>query len=282
MTAFLYQRSLITRSSCSSPCLTSASAMARTLVNRRHFRLSDRARDRTPRQREASTHEPGTGCRTPAMNSQGAGLGVAHRCRDYLSEGGSRSRSSLFEREVKTQLMARLDPHSYTDSDQPETASFDWQVLVDFERRRLVGRAELRLAASAARERGGPFDLDTRELHIESVEADGRPLVFELGAPDPILGSRLRITLPPGTAALCLRYHTSEQATALGWLSPEQTAGKRQPYLFSQCQAIHARSIVPLQDTPRRRVVFTARLDVPGELRSLMAARFVERHVEAS
>jgi leukotriene-A4 hydrolase len=173
--------------------------------------------------------------------------------------------------------MPRPDPHSYCDTDQPETAAFDWQVRVDFERRELSGHVELKLSPSPARQRGGVLDLDTRDLRIEAVESAAGPLVYELGPADPILGARLRVTLPPGTPSFTVRYRTSQQATALGWLSPEQTAGKRQPYLFSQCQAIHARSIVPLQDTPGRRVVFTARLDVPVELRSLMAARFVER-----
>ncbi len=173
--------------------------------------------------------------------------------------------------------MPRPDPHSYCDTDQPEVTSFDWSVRVDFERRRLSGEVRLNLAASEARSRGGVLDLDTRELAIESVEAAGRPLAHELGAADAILGSRLRVTLPPETANVSIRYRASERATALGWLSPEQTAGKKQPYLFSQCQAIHARSALPLQDTPLRRVTFSASLDVPEALCSLMGARFVER-----
>jgi leukotriene-A4 hydrolase len=174
--------------------------------------------------------------------------------------------------------MLRLDPHSHHDADQPQTASFDLRLRVDFERRLLDGEVSLALAPSAARQRGGALDLDTRDLTIESVQSGaGQPLAFELGPSDAILGPRLRITLPPDTERLTIRYATSARATALGWLAPEQTASRRHPYLFSQCQAIHARSIVPLQDTPRRRVTFSAALDVPEELTSLMAARFVER-----
>ena len=174
--------------------------------------------------------------------------------------------------------MARLDPHSHHDSEQAETASFDLRVRVDFERRVLDGEVTLNLAAGEARRRGGALDLDTRDLQIRSVySARGEALKYELGRPDPVLGARLRVTLPPDTERLTIRYRTSDQATALGWLLPEQTASKQHPYLFSQCQAIHARSIVPLQDTPRRRVTFSAELDVPDELASLMAARFIER-----
>ncbi|HTV25426.1 MAG TPA: M1 family metallopeptidase [Polyangiaceae bacterium] len=174
--------------------------------------------------------------------------------------------------------MARLDPHSHHDSTQSETQSFELRVRVDFAARVLEGEVSLTLAASDARRRGGALDLDTRDLTIHSVQGpNGQSLPFELGRPDPVLGARLRVTLPPDTERLTIRYRTSDQASALGWLEPEQTASKHHPYLFSQCQAIHARSIVPLQDTPRRRVTFSAELDVPDELASLMAARFVER-----
>jgi aminopeptidase N len=74
-------------------------------------------------------------------------------------------------------------------------------------------------------------------------------------------------------------YRTSPDASALQWLSPEQTAGRREPFLFSQCQAIHARSVIPLQDSPRVRVTFEAELTVPAALRALMAAAFEAREV---
>ncbi len=168
--------------------------------------------------------------------------------------------------------MARLDPHSWNDSTQPQTRSFDWKATVDFASRTLVAEVTLHLKSPGA----GPLDLDTRDLAIDSVEdaSTGRPLAFDRGEAEAIVGTRLRIILCPPAKDVRIRYRTSPNASALQWLAPEQTAGKTQPYLFSQCQAIHARSVVPLQDTPRLRVTYTAALTVPRPLRGLMAAAF--------
>jgi aminopeptidase N len=166
--------------------------------------------------------------------------------------------------------MARLDPHSYAGSEQPQTGSIELDLNVDFSSRTLAGEIALRF-----REPGtGPLDLDTRDLRIESViDLEGKPLRHELAAADPILGARLRVELPPGTQGVRVKYATSPAASALQWLTPAQTAGGQQPFLFSQCQPIHARSLAPLQDSPRIRITVTsARFTVPARLRTLMAA----------
>ena len=95
---------------------------------------------------------------------------------------------------------------------------------------------------------------------------------FELGDEDPILGRRLRLTLPAGTRSVTLRYATAPDAPALQWLSPAQTRGGRHPFLFSQCQAIHARSVAPLPDTPRQRITYEAAIVVPAPLAAVMSA----------
>ena len=163
----------------------------------------------------------------------------------------------------------RLDPHSYADVGQPRTRSIDLALRVDFSRRTLEGEIALHLHTPG----DGNLDLDTRDLRIDSVTClAGAPLSYELAPAQPILGSRLRVTLPSRAAGIRIRYGTSPAASALQWLEPAQTAGG-QPFLFSQCQPIHARSLAPLQDTPRIRItVGSARFTVPSRLRTLMAA----------
>ncbi|MCW5808024.1 MAG: M1 family peptidase, partial [Deltaproteobacteria bacterium] len=165
--------------------------------------------------------------------------------------------------------MARRDPHSYNDDTQAETVALDWRARVDFATRTLVAEARLHLRAAST----GNLDLDTRGLAIEGVfDGEGRQLAYTLHPEEPILGSRLEVALVAPTEVVKIRYRTSPEASALQWLEPAQTAGGTLPFLFSQCQAIHARSVVPLQDTPRLRIRFTAELEVPADLVAVMAA----------
>ncbi|HEY7956129.1 MAG TPA: M1 family metallopeptidase [Polyangia bacterium] len=169
--------------------------------------------------------------------------------------------------------MSKRDPHSYNDDAQPEVEEVAWRARVDFLARVLEGEVVLTLRAPTSSAQ--PIDLDTRDLAILSVSGDsGGRLPFSVGAPEPILGSRLRIELPAQARTVRITYRTSPEASALQWLSPAQTAGGRHPFLFSQCQAIHARSLLPIQDTPRLRIRYHAELTVPRALRGLMAAAF--------
>jgi aminopeptidase N len=174
---------------------------------------------------------------------------------------------------------SRLDPHSYTDESQPHVVFLDWNARVDFAGRRIHADATLTFASKTTN--STTLDLDTRDLTIESVCDDaGAAMRFSLHPADPILGARLEVALPAPTQKVNIRYQTSQSASALQWLAPAQTSDGTHPFLFSQCQAIHARSIVPLQDTPRRRIRYRAELRIPGELKGLMAARQIDRREE--
>lgn len=165
--------------------------------------------------------------------------------------------------------MARQDPHSYTDLEQGITEHINLDLVVDFNTKRILGSVRLHLAEPTE----GIFDLDTRALTIESCRtADAVEVSSELGGNDPIFGSRLRLDLPAGTREITIDFATTDGSTALDWLAPEQTAGRRLPYLYSQCQPHHARSIFPCQDSPRARFRFTAAITVPEGHTAVMAA----------
>ena len=165
--------------------------------------------------------------------------------------------------------MAPRDPHSVSDLEQGRVERLDWRFRIDFEAKTLLGEATLTLAQSQQ----GPLDLDTRDLIIESVsDEDGEPLRWSLGTTAGFMGAPLRIFRDRPLRSLTVRYQTSPTASALQWLDPATTASGRHPYLFSQCQPIHARSMLPIQDTPRARFAYQAEVTVPAPLQVVMSA----------
>lgn len=167
------------------------------------------------------------------------------------------------------------DPHSYANTTAFATRHFELDLDVDFDRRVLSGHVVLQLDRRDAQ--AATLVLDTRDLDIRAVSvgtADGAltPTAFSLDARDPVLGSALRISLPPPADTVRIDYATQPQASGLQWLTPEQTTDKQHPFLFTQSQAIHARSWIPLQDTPQIRSSFEARIRTPKPLLAVMAA----------
>ena len=167
------------------------------------------------------------------------------------------------------------DVHSHSNPHDVRVHHLDLDLDVRFAERRLSG--SVTLSVERVRPEAETLVLDTRDLAIQGVEqitGDGGTLeaAYELGATDPILGAPLRITLHPGTTRVRVSYETGPTATALQWLTPEQTAGKQQPFMFTQSQAIHARSWIPLQDSPGVRVTYSATIRTPPALRAVMSA----------
>lgn len=164
----------------------------------------------------------------------------------------------------------RKDVHSYANTEEVMLKHLVLDLNVDFKRQVLDGTVELqyeKLAANASH-----LILDTRELTIHEVKAGNTALEYSLKPSDPTLGSALAIALPESGQSIVIRYTTSPTASGLQWLTPQQTAGGQHPFLFSQAQAIHARSFIPLQDSPQVRVTYEARLRTPPELLAVMSA----------
>lgn len=166
------------------------------------------------------------------------------------------------------------DPHSFSEPDKVVIEHLHLDLGADFAAKSLSGTATLRLRRIA--DDIDRLILDTRDLTIQSVQAEvGDEWVdtdYQMAGPEGDLGSALTIGLPADTDQIRIQYASQPSASGLQWLTPEQTAGKQQPFLFSQSQAIHARSWVPLQDTPQVRFTYTATIRTPQGLKAVMSA----------
>lgn len=161
------------------------------------------------------------------------------------------------------------DPHSYSTPNDVAIKHMDLNLAVDFDTKTLTGFVEhtlVRHSDSAA------LVLDTKDLTIDSVTDEAGQLSFSIGEADATFGSALTIQLNEETEKVKIYYKTSPGAEALQWLTPEQTFGKEHPFLFSQSQAILARTWIPLQDGPGVKFTYGATIKTPTDLLALMSA----------
>ncbi|QFU23872.1 M1 family metallopeptidase [Shewanella eurypsychrophilus] len=163
------------------------------------------------------------------------------------------------------------DYHSFANVDEVRVKHLVLDLNVDFDRKELSGVAKLELEFIETQCR--QLWLDLRDLIIVDIFDDnGDSLAFSIDKQDSILGERLNISLNSQSQYVKLSYKTSPHAQGLQWLTPEQTSGKSVPFLFSQSQPVNARSWIPLQDSPKARITFDAKVKVPVGMRAVMSA----------
>ena len=162
-----------------------------------------------------------------------------------------------------------VDVHSYAKPLEARVTHVALDLAVDFAAKRVGGTATLDLQAAPGVK---SITLDDKGLVITAItSADGKPLPFTVGANDPILGAPLTVQIGDAKR-IVIRYTSARDAGALQWLTPEQTAGKKTPYLLSQGQAIENRSWIPTQDSPGVRQTWEATIRVPKPLTAVMSA----------
>jgi leukotriene-A4 hydrolase len=171
---------------------------------------------------------------------------------------------------VRVVREAQQDPHSFSRPDEVAVEHLRLSLSVDFTRSQLTGRASLRLNNKIGADR---LWLDTRDLDIQKVTLDdgGTEAAFTLGDEKGSLGRPLEIRITPQTRWVNIDYTTRPEAAALQWLTPEQ-AGSPSPFLYTQSQAILARTWVPCQDSPGVRMTYEATVRVPQGLMAVMSA----------
>lgn len=166
-------------------------------------------------------------------------------------------------------IIHQSDPHSFARPDEAVISHLSLDLKVDFDNKILSGKASIEIHSS---EDAKELILDTRDLIIEKVLVDDSSVAFKTGDSATFMGKALFIPILPSSKTITVFYSTSPDAAALQWLSPEQTAGKKQPFLFTQSQAILARTWIPIQDSPGIRFTYDATISVPPNLLAVMSA----------
>ena len=176
---------------------------------------------------------------------------------------------------VQTEIQQNQDALTYANYTEVSVSHVELALAVDFKQSRLSGEVTLDLAWHKA---GKILILDTRDLTINSVTAldnagKWQSIPFTLAKTDEVRGAALTINFTEqNTQKVKINYHTSDNPSGIQWLTPEQTQGKQLPFMFSQSQAIHARSWIPLQDTPAVRQTYSATITADKAITVVMSA----------
>jgi len=160
------------------------------------------------------------------------------------------------------------ESHSFAQPNKAVITHLNLDIEVDFNTEKVSGTATYDIKNNNS----NTIVLDTKYLEIQSVLADGQPTEFSLGEFNEQLGKPLTITIKEDTKTISINYNTTNKTEALQWLSPQQTADKNHPFLFTQGQAILTRTWIPIQDSPQIRITYDATVKVPVELMAVMSA----------
>ncbi len=162
------------------------------------------------------------------------------------------------------------DKHTYAEPSIAKITHLEWDADVDFDSKTISATATYDVEVS---ENATEIIFDTKDsLQVKSVMVDGQATNFKMGTPDKFLGTPLIVEISPTAKKVAIEYSTSPNASAVQWLSPQQTANKTAPFLFTQSQAILARSWFPIQDGPGIRFTYNAKVKVPAGMLALMSA----------
>ncbi|HSG43551.1 MAG TPA: leukotriene A4 hydrolase C-terminal domain-containing protein [Anaerolineales bacterium] len=168
--------------------------------------------------------------------------------------------------------MTTQDPTTYSDPMQGKIKHIDFQIKVDF----VTSILDIEATYQLDKPISGTLFLDSYKIDLKQAQANDRELTWEFDKDDEVVGQRLQLQGLDNDSSFKLVFRTSPEARALQWMKPSQTSGGEHPFLYSQCQATHARSIFPCQDAPLVRFTYSAEVEVPSALRAVMAAEQVD------
>ena len=178
---------------------------------------------------------------------------------------------------TKTEQLAdsTFDNHSYSNLDEIYTTHLHLELDVNFNNKTIYGVARHTMHNNGT----DTAIFDIKGLRIKKITLgernNERETDFVVGNmdKDSILGQPLLVSVEQNTTKVNIYYETTESSAALDWLDAELTTSKKFPFLYTQGQAILARTWIPIQDSPSNRLTYSADVKVPSELMALMSAQ---------
>ena len=169
---------------------------------------------------------------------------------------------------MSVQINAPRDPNTLSNYIAWRTTHTTVNFDISFERKQLTGNVVLQLKSTSLAE-SKEIILDSNHVDVKEVKVGGvSTKKWTLLSPLEPYGTALKIQLDKAyekdaVVDVDISVATTDECTALQWLTPTQTSNKKHPYMFSQCEAIHARSIFPCQDTPDVKSTFDFNITSP-------------------
>ena len=163
------------------------------------------------------------------------------------------------------------DKHTFSKPNLAVVKHLDLDINVNFETQSISGKASWQID-NVSKGKEIIFDENTLTITKITLGDEEKETQFKLGKEVELHGRPLHITIEPNTTKVNIYYHTNKGAVALQWLTPQQTADKKKPFLFSQGESIWSRTWIPCQDSPGIRFTYNAKVTVPKDLMAVMSA----------
>ena len=153
------------------------------------------------------------------------------------------------------------------------TTHLHLNATLDFDRKVMLGNVTLSMKVlnSSFTE----VVLDSRYLNVYNISLNTAkglaPLQYYYTHENPRIGDGLHIKLDNKLIVgdkfnLTISYATTNNTLSLNWLDKVQTEGKAFPYVYTHCEAIDCRTLIPLQDTPSVKSTYSAVIESPWNI----------------
>jgi aminopeptidase N len=157
--------------------------------------------------------------------------------------------------------------HTNSNFDKATTKHLDWNAEINFDEKKINATAKWTFENKGTDE----LILDIKNIDVSKVLVAGKEVEYKIKAIDS-MGDALIIPIGDDDSTAEITY-SAGGGVAIQWLAKEQTAGKKMPYLFTQCESIYARTLVPCQDAPANRITYNATVKVPEGMMAVMSAK---------